>query len=305
MSNQAKFYAIPSEWLTFLVKENGTSYLLAAMILSEIKFRYNKKSDGSNYFYGDSLRISYNELSEHLGQPKSAIKSAVAFLEGMGLIKKEFRTVQINGVMVSNVMYVSLDEELLSSLTAEECSLKDSGEVCEFFDRPMRESTDNSVNDKNNINNIYTLSVTIPGDLTDRQTESDNVFVESVSSIEERIDADGIKADNPSCSDNVDSIVNLIRTIESDKALSNEDRQKVLSLKRAHIEAVIEGYRDRRKGKVRSPERYLKACLINSFNTAGFSFETNETKAIHKNADFPERRYDYDELERRLLSRSM
>lgn len=334
-----QFYNVPTEWLSLLVKENGTSYLLAALVLSEIKFRYNRKADGSTYFDGDALRISYDEFSAHFFQPKSAVKAAVSFLVGKGLVMREFRTVTLNGTKSSNVMYLTLNEDLLYSLTpsldkARSCSsseasddeaspssgdpdgrMKGKGEVCKFFDIAPEKNPHylgNTEKDKDNIDNPSVISMSDKTDTEDRPTDSDNdtpFLVESLSMIEDRVDAKGIKADSPADSDRVDSVVRLIQAIERDRALNGRDRERIMSLKRQHIEAVLEGYGNRRNGKVRSPERYLRACLINSVNIAGFSaaFDGGSSGAGKrgvKKANFPEREYDFDALERRLLNLS-
>ena len=336
-----QFYNVPAEWLSLLVKENGTSYLLAALVLSEIKFRYNRKADGSTYFDGDALRISYDELSAHFFQPKSAVKAAVSFLVGKGLVMREFRTVAFNGTKSSNVMYLTLNEDLLYSFTpsldkARPCPpseasddgaspssgdpdgcMEDKGEVCKFFDIAPEKNPHylgNTEKDKDNIylDNPSVISMPDGTDTKDGPTDSDNdapFLVESLSMIEDRVDAKGIKADSPADSDRVDSVVRLIQAIERDRALNGRDRERIMSLKRQHIEAVLEGYGNRRNGKVRSPERYLRACLINSVNIAGFSAvfdggSSGARKRDMKKANFPEREYDFDALERRLLNLS-
>ncbi|MFR5631486.1 MAG: DUF6017 domain-containing protein [Monoglobales bacterium] len=118
---------IPSAWYRTIRKETGKPYLNAIVILSDIVYWYRAaeiRDEGSGQLLGykkkfkaDLLQRSYAQLAEQFGISKRDATNAVVELEKLGVIKRVFRTLVVNGQAVPNVLFLSLDVEVLEYLT--------------------------------------------------------------------------------------------------------------------------------------------------------------------------------------------
>ena len=68
-------------------------------------------------FKADLLQRSYQQISEQFGISKKEATNAIIFLEKLGVVKRVFRTVNINGLVVNNVLYLELIVQKLRQLT--------------------------------------------------------------------------------------------------------------------------------------------------------------------------------------------
>lgn len=59
-------------------------------------------------FKSDLLQRSYQQISEQFGISKKEATNAIIFLEKLGVVKRVFRTVTINGLVINNVIYLEL-----------------------------------------------------------------------------------------------------------------------------------------------------------------------------------------------------
>lgn len=118
---------IPSAWYRTIRKETGKPYLNAIVILSDIVYWYRAaevRDEGSGQLLGykkkfkaDLLQRSYAQLAEQFGISKRDATNAIVELEKLGVIKRVFRTLTVNGQAVPNVLFLSLDVEVLEYLT--------------------------------------------------------------------------------------------------------------------------------------------------------------------------------------------
>ena len=117
----------PQVWYRTITRENGKPHLLAIAILSDIVYWYRPaevrdESDGNitgyrKRFKADMLQRSYDQFADFLGVTKRNVTDAIVLLESLGVIRREFRTVEIGGMKYNNVLFIDLFPEQLLRLT--------------------------------------------------------------------------------------------------------------------------------------------------------------------------------------------
>lgn len=110
---------IPQTWYRTIVRESGKPNLTAIIILADIVYWYKPaelrdETTGQvvavkKRFKADLLQRSYQQISVQFGISKREAANAIIFLEKLGVVKRVFRTVNINGLVVNNVLYLELD----------------------------------------------------------------------------------------------------------------------------------------------------------------------------------------------------
>lgn len=121
----------PQAWYKTIVKETGKPHLTAIVILADIVYWYRPtelrdESTGQiiairKKFKADLLQRSYQQIAEQFGLSKKEATNAIIFLEKLGVIKRVFRTINLNGLVVNNVLYIELVVERLKELTYPRC----------------------------------------------------------------------------------------------------------------------------------------------------------------------------------------
>lgn len=114
---------IPAAWYKTIRKSTGKPYLNAIVILSDIVYWYRAaeiRDEGSGQligfrkrFHSDLLQRSYQQLADQFGISKRDANNAIVELEKLGVIKRVFRTLCINGQQVPNVLFLDLDVDIL------------------------------------------------------------------------------------------------------------------------------------------------------------------------------------------------
>lgn len=119
----------PAAWYKQILKAStGKPYLLAIALLSDIVYWYRPtevrdEATGNvigwkKRFAEDLLRKSYGDYAEFFGETKKTVKEAMDCLEGMGIIRREFRNLKFrDGGVANNVMYIALDAGRLHEIT--------------------------------------------------------------------------------------------------------------------------------------------------------------------------------------------
>lgn len=118
---------IPQMWYRTVIQDNGKPNLTAIVILADICYWYKPtetrdESTGQviavkKKFKSDLLQRSYQQISEQFGISKKEATNAIVFLEKMGVVRRVFRTVTINGFVVNNVLYLELVVNKLREIT--------------------------------------------------------------------------------------------------------------------------------------------------------------------------------------------
>ncbi len=107
----------PRNWYQHIKKsDSGRTDHLAISILSDIVYWYRVVEivdENTNQIIGynkkfkvDKLQKSYSNYYEFFGTSKKVIKTSIDNLIRLGLIKREFRKVKINNMLLNNVMYL-------------------------------------------------------------------------------------------------------------------------------------------------------------------------------------------------------
>ena len=114
----------PRSWTQHLRKKTGAVDLPAIVVLAEICFWYSPtKTNGGTIlkrkFAGDILQKSYDDLAEATGLTKRQVSDAVKRLEEFSLITRELRTVQWNGNILSNVLFIRIHPGAIRNITVE------------------------------------------------------------------------------------------------------------------------------------------------------------------------------------------
>lgn len=129
--NQISFHGdvIPHQWFQFIRYENGKPDQTAITLLAHFVYWYrpvqlleNGRPVLYRKFKGDLLQKSYKQLTEHFGFTTKQCKSAFYTLERLGLAKRMLKTISVNGVKCSNVMFIELDPEKIKQITDIQCS---------------------------------------------------------------------------------------------------------------------------------------------------------------------------------------
>ena len=118
---------IPQNWYSAIKRETGKPYLAAIIILSDIVYWYRPTEirdeqtgqiiEYRKKFREDKLQRSYQQIADMFGISKKDATNAVVFLEKLGVIKREFRTVSLNGIVANNVLFIDLVPEKLKEIT--------------------------------------------------------------------------------------------------------------------------------------------------------------------------------------------
>jgi len=102
-------------WFEHIKLNNGKPYMVAITVLGEIFYWYkpteirDERTNEISYkqkFKADKLQKNYQQLAEAFGFTKRQVKDACDYLEERLLIKREFRTITVNGTLCNNVMFV-------------------------------------------------------------------------------------------------------------------------------------------------------------------------------------------------------
>lgn len=183
---------IPNTWYKTIHFGNGKPYTIACIILSEIVYWYKPQvicdersgqiSCVKKKFKADLLQKSYGELAEKFGITKQQATNAVIHLEKLGVIRREFRSIDVCGRKLSNVLFIDLDIDRLINITYPkeggvplemDTPTFRNGDVSIF--KPRAPSTDNQTNTKNTTKTTIE-NTTTSEEKDDVDDESRNIF---------------------------------------------------------------------------------------------------------------------------------
>lgn len=124
---------IPTTWYKTIVRDNKKPYLNAIIILSDVVYWYRPtevRDEQSGQLIGfkkkfrdDLLQRSYQQIADQFGMSKREATNAVVFLEKLGVIEREFRTIKLGSTILNNVLYLKLNAEVLATITFERDTL--------------------------------------------------------------------------------------------------------------------------------------------------------------------------------------
>ena len=210
---------VPPSWCHRIVGSNGKPNMNAVMILSEILYWYRPKVEQigtscdnvrlTKKFKADLPQISYGRFEKEFNLSRDQCKRALELLEGMGLIKRHFRTVNLeDGRRLNNVMYIELFADKVLELTGDD--IYDPGGI-----KPHRvcEETDEIYGD------FIAAGLKEPATNTKNTTEISNkdclsVYQKKRTEVRDQISYDYLIVDRKNDSGMIDDIVELITEID-------------------------------------------------------------------------------------------
>lgn len=138
---------IHAAWYKTVLTPKGKPDSIAIILLSDIVYWYRPQEVRDEAtgeligirkkFKADLLQRSYDQFANHFGYTKAQVKSAVVRLENLGVIRRVFRTLEVGGQKLSNVMFIELIPVRLKELTYPH---KNSTPLCVNFDRGVSEN---------------------------------------------------------------------------------------------------------------------------------------------------------------------
>ncbi len=117
---------VPHEWYSHLRLDSGKPDLTAIVILSEIVYWYRPQrhlsEDGTQVsltkkFQGDLLQTNAAYYENKFGLTKDQTRKALKRLEDKGLIKRDYREMEVNGIRLVNRMFIEPVPEAILTMT--------------------------------------------------------------------------------------------------------------------------------------------------------------------------------------------
>lgn len=118
---------IPHTWYSHIKTDSGMVDMTAIIILSEIVYWYRPRvirheETGAvlgykKRFKADLLQRSYDSFAKQFGFTKRQVSDAIKRLEKKGLIRREFRTIDMGGIVASNVLFIDVDADKVTEIT--------------------------------------------------------------------------------------------------------------------------------------------------------------------------------------------
>lgn len=126
---------IPMIWFKKILYPSGKPNLLAINILADIVYWYRpteirdeKTGEIIAYkkkFSADLLQRNYEQISKMFGCSKREATNAIICLENLGLIKRIFRKINDNGLVMSNVLFLELNPDKVLEITYQDLSISE------------------------------------------------------------------------------------------------------------------------------------------------------------------------------------
>lgn len=130
---------IPQSWYKTITKETGKPYLNAIVILSDIVYWYRPsevRDEGTGdvvayrkRFKSDFLQRSYSQIADQFGISKRDATNAIVALEKLGVVKRHFRKLEVEGMTLNNVLFIELIPSVLERLTYPSITDNESGDT--------------------------------------------------------------------------------------------------------------------------------------------------------------------------------
>lgn len=118
---------IPEAWYHTIVNDKGKVNPLAIMILADIVYWYRPTEQRDEttmavtyikkFHDKDYLQRSYEQLMDKFNISKKQARDALILLEDLGVVKRVFKTISVAGMPLSNVMFLELIPSVLKKLT--------------------------------------------------------------------------------------------------------------------------------------------------------------------------------------------
>lgn len=205
---------IPHSWYKTIVNKDGKPMANAILVLAEIVYWYrptverdpqdSKKITIKKRFHGDVLQMGYGQLEEKFNLTHYQLRSAIAVLENLGVIRRDFRSLTVRGIKLSNVMYIELDPDRLYELTYPN---RRDEHVEENQYTPIKKITEIYGNADKAISENHMTNTKNTKEITDKDYLS--IYRDAEQNFKTQIEYDILKIDHPREMDRIDEIVEI------------------------------------------------------------------------------------------------
>lgn len=293
---------VPLTWFRTIRYPNGAPNNNAIHILADIVYWYRPKEERDEEsgqlvemkkkFRDDYLQRSYDQMAETFGLSKKQVTEAVKALEKMGLIKRIFKTIQVNGQILNNVLFIKLIPKRLFEVTfpeeIEEDALSPPKEI------PLSSERGRSICEKRAGITSKVTGLSLRGEtntentveITDRDYLSINQSTENMDQmgvigiytqiVKENIDYEILKAEMKHRCDLLDELVEIIVDVLAVQRKSlriggteypyEVVKGKFLKLDSGHIHYVLDSM-EKTMTHIANIKAYLLTALYNATNT--------------------------------------
>lgn len=288
---------IPAAWFKTIRKATGKPNLNAIMILSDIVYWYRPmevRDEATGQLVGlkkrfaaDLLQRNYQQMADQFGITKRDATNAVVELEKLGVIRRVLRTIEQGGHLVSNVLFLELDVDVLEALTYPENleNREQGGEDrgCPRFGGEVSPESEGGITQMRE-----RVPLKTEGGVTEiRETNTENnyrdynrdyhilSFTEAEKLVKEQIDYDILKIDHP-YDERIDEIFEIMVDVMTSTAREirvNKEykpaavvKSRFAKLGKQHVEYVLHCM-DENQTKARNIRAVLITALYNAPGT--------------------------------------
>lgn len=286
---------IPVAWFKTIRKATGKPNLNAIIILADIVYWYRPVEVRDEMtgqliglrkrFRADLLQRNYQQMSEQFGITKRDTTNAIIELEKLGVVRRVFRTIEKEGHLVSNVLFLDLNVDVLEKLTYPD-SEENQEEMYRGYPRFEGEVSPKMVRGLSKNSERESLKM-VGGVAKISETNTENNYREynidfPIASIQEmeqqikkQIDYDALKYDHP-YEERIDEIVGILLDVMTSTTreirVNKENKSAAVvksqfaKLQKGHIEYVLKCM-DETETKARNIRAVLITSLYNSVHT--------------------------------------
>lgn len=323
----------PVIWFKTIQYPNGKANTNAINLLSDIVYWYRPREKRDEYsgqiigyekkFKEDKLQRNYQQIADKLGITKNQALAAVNALEGLGVVTKEFRNIEANGLRLNNVLYLGLVPERLLELTYPSqtqclsvCNYNQTGVQLELG--RVSNSNPIGVQVESDTNTEITTKITNRDYINPIVSTDTELNAPTLDDVKAQLDYEALCHDYKYEMDKIDGIVNIIHDIllledtkkvqiNRQKITASKVKKRFEELNMMDIQYVVDGINSSEK-KVTNMRAYLLTSLYNAPDTRSSYManwvQSDRAKLIEKQHQ-QSKTYNgmsFDELEQELLS---
>ena len=275
---------VPPAWCHKIVGKNGKPNMNAVMILAEIVYWYRPKvgrieGDQNDVqlkkkFKADLLQLSYRRIMKEFNLTRDQCKRALDLLESMGLIKRHYKTVDLNdGSKLGNVMYIELFTDNVLKLSENESYdpyMVEPHRVCDKTDEVY-----------GNNQTAYQIDHMTNTENTTENTNKDyqSIYQDELEKVRKQVDYDCLIIDRKKDKEIIDNLIDLAAEVNlstRDSYIINGEPLPPVQIKQrlSRIDMdIMKSILDKIK-TVNKPVTNVKAYLLTTMYNAPATFET-------------------------------
>ena len=285
---------VPTIWNKTIVKDSGKPHWLAINILADIVYWYRPTEIRDEQtgeligfkkkFQRDLLQRSYQQLADQFAISKRDAQRAIVFLEVLGVIKREFRTISVGGTTLNNVLYLELIVDKLKALTYPDKTLppenvigdsKNGKSLSQDLARPISEigktNTKNITNITTNISDIdYPLQSSKEHDRNDVDKYKKGKVLEL---IRENVEYESLIVSYKHDQERIDGIIDIIADVylQTSGTVKINGQDKPLEIVKSqfikinyhHVEYILNSLGENNT-KIKNLRNYLLTTIYNA-----------------------------------------